>query len=174
VRLLSLILLCSFGCGIQLDPTSFGQLEMTGDESTNTSLEGLSLGRVSGTNAPACSLRLFRALEVNGGDNVFVRIEIPVGKLAQFPSGTIDQSPSSDPAVKISFGFHRDNGFKEGDDNYRTVSGTANVTVFDAAKLVGSFDVTGDRECLDMNKDLCTSRAMGTFDVMNDGCVPPL
>jgi hypothetical protein len=169
---LLLSVLC--GCALQLDPTSFGQLEITGDDSASTPIEGLSLGRVSGTNAPACSVRLFDDLEVGGGDSVFLRIEIPSGRFTQFVTGAQPQGPTTDAIVRLGFGFHRDNGFKEGDDNYSAVAGTADITAFDAQQLTGSFAIAGERSCLDMGKDICTAQASGTFEVKNEGCVPPL
>ena len=166
------------GCGLlptlKVETNSSGSLRVAGDDNFDTSTVGIGLVRVSGTNASACSLRLFDTAD-SPANNALYEFSLSVGrtgKLAGYDAGVEPQGAS--PLSNITGSFRLYTGSKHTERIYAPTSGTVTITRFDAERIVGTFDLTGERYCAERTPSTCHARATGTFDGKNVDCIPPI
>src|SRR4051812_7231279 len=92
------------------ETNSTGHLHVTGDESWDTAIAGIGLTRVSGTNAPACSARMFDIVSKFAvEDNANYKFSLSVGpnaRLAGYVTGEQAQATPSTAVVGGSFGTY--------------------------------------------------------------------
>ncbi len=177
MRVLTLSVLCSLtACGLLpsdhiVEPDSSGHMSVRGDESWDTSLEGIGVSHFMGQTV--CLLRLYDDSNLPDTNAHYgFGIGLGTGGLSAYSTGETVQGTT--PPANPSASFRIYTGVKNTERVYTATGGSITITRFDADRLTGSFAITGERACQDQGKVTCKSTATGDFDAKNEDCFPPL